>query len=172
MARPVIVVPADRGEVPTMDVDARRAVLRAFSYGLYAVGVRAGERFNLFTANWLTQVSFEPPLVALAVEQDAYSLELIRESGRFAVSLLRADQREVAMTLGRAHRKTPAKATAFAHEPAPSGCPILLDSPAWFDCRVTGSLPAGDHILFTAEVTDVGLRGTDVGEVLQMKPAG
>ena len=46
-----------------MDVGVKRAVMRAFTYGLYAVGVRSGERYNLFTANWLTQVAFEPPQV-------------------------------------------------------------------------------------------------------------
>jgi len=154
-----------------MDVAVKRAVLRAFTYGLYAVGVRAGERYNLFTANWLTQVSFEPPLVALAVEHDAYSLDLLRESGAFAVSVLRADQRDVAMTLGRAHRKTPEKADAFPHEPAPSGAPILLDCIGWADCRVTGAMPAGDHVLFLAEVTAVGQRQPDA-EPLVMRPAG
>ncbi len=153
-----------------MDVAAKRAVLRSFTYGLYAVGVRAGERANLFTANWLTQVSFDPPMVALAVEQDAYSLELIRESGVFVISVLREDQREVAGTLGRAHAKTPDKIDAYAHEPAPSGCPALVDALGWVDCRVTGSVPAGDHVVFVAEVTDVFVRAP--GEPLTMKSAG
>lgn len=153
-----------------MDAATKRAVLRMFTYGLYAVGVRAGEKVNLFTANWLTQVSFEPPMVALSVEADAYSLQVIREGGVFAISVLSAEQREVAATLRRPFRHNPEKVGAFAHEPAPSGCPVLLDCLGWVDCRVAGSLPAGDHVVFVAEVTDVGLRRE--GEPLLMKTAG
>src|SRR5690349_20591787 len=141
-----------------IDPQVKRTVLRSFTYGLYAVGVRAGERANLFAANWLTQVSFEPLLLALSVESDAYSLDLICESGVFAISVLREDQKEVVNRLGRAYRKTPDKVTAYPTEPAPSGCPVLLDAIGWVDCRVTGSLPAGDHVLFLAEATAVGLR--------------
>ena len=46
----------------------RRACLRLLSYGLYAVTVRRGSEHGGFTANWLTQVSFDPPLLALSVE--------------------------------------------------------------------------------------------------------
>ncbi len=158
-----------------MDPAVKRAVLRAFSYGLYAVGVCAGGRINLFTANWLTQVAFEPPLLALSVESDAYSLELIREGGVFAVSVLRADQREVAATLRHAYRRQPDKVHAFPHRPAPSGCPVLDDCLGWVDCRVVGSLPAGDHALFLAEVTDAGLpegAADAAAEPLLMRAAG
>ena len=51
---------------PTLDPEAKKTVLRLFSYGLYAVtAAHDGER-GVFTANWLTQVSFDPPLVALS----------------------------------------------------------------------------------------------------------
>jgi flavin reductase (DIM6/NTAB) family NADH-FMN oxidoreductase RutF len=54
----------------------RKAVLRTFTYGLYAVGVARGDERNLFTANWLTQVSFDPPLLAVSVENDSHSIGL------------------------------------------------------------------------------------------------
>ena len=39
-------------------------LFRRLSTGVYVVGVAAGERRNAFTAAWLTQVSFDPLLVA------------------------------------------------------------------------------------------------------------
>jgi len=82
-----------------MDVKAKKAVLRLFTYGLYIVTCRYEGQQNAFTANWLTQVSFEPPLLALSVEDEAASLPLIREAGEFAVCVLTSTQREVAGAL-------------------------------------------------------------------------
>jgi flavin reductase (DIM6/NTAB) family NADH-FMN oxidoreductase RutF len=87
-------------EQVSLDPAGKKAVLRMVTYGLYAVGVAHGEDRNMFTANWLTQVSFEPPLVALSVENDSHSIGLLRESGVFAGSLFGDDQRQEAGLLG------------------------------------------------------------------------
>ena len=51
-----------------MDPKVKKQALRTFTYGLYAISCVEGETVNMFTANWLSQVSFEPPLVAVSVE--------------------------------------------------------------------------------------------------------
>src|ERR687894_2548653 len=84
-----------------LDQVAKKKVLRDFTYGLYAVtAAYEGER-GVFTANWLSQASFEPPLVMLSVENDSSTLPLIRASGRFAISPLDEDQKALAGALGR-----------------------------------------------------------------------
>ncbi len=79
---------------PALDPQAKKTVLRHVSYGLYAVtAAHDGDR-GVFTANWLTQVSFEPPLLAVSVERDSSTLPLLRASGVFAVCPLAAGQRD------------------------------------------------------------------------------
>ena len=51
-----------------MDPNLKKQVLRTFTYGLYAVSCADEGEVNIFTANWLTQVSFDPPLLAVSVE--------------------------------------------------------------------------------------------------------
>ncbi len=62
----------------------RRRVLWTMPYGLYVVGSRAGERRNGMTLNWVTQLSFDPKLIGVAVEQGALTAELIAEGGVFS----------------------------------------------------------------------------------------
>lgn len=153
-----------------MDAAAKKNLLRRLPFGLYAVTVAADGEVNAFTANWLTQAAFEPPMISLAVENDGHSLGMIRRSGVFTVNLLGTDQREVAGQLGRAHARNPRKLDGVAHHPGPNGCPIIASALGWLDCRVTGELPAGDHTLFVAEITDAGILRD--GDVLTMAEAG
>ncbi len=57
----------------------RRRVLWAMPSGLYVIGSRAGERRNGMTLNWATQVSFDPKLVAISVENGSVTHQLITE---------------------------------------------------------------------------------------------
>src|SRR5205085_5739544 len=83
-----------------MDQNTKKRVLRTFTYGLYAVSCADNGEVNIFTANWLTQVSFEPPLLALSVENDSKSLPMLLSSGGFTVNVYRAGERELAGKLG------------------------------------------------------------------------
>lgn len=153
-----------------LDPAARKTALRLFTYGLYAVGVARGDEKNLFTANWLTQVSFDPPLIALSVEDDSHSIELLRDHGMFAISVFSSDDREQASALGKRWELRPNKIDEVEYELGVTGCPILTDALGTVECRVTGSLPAGDSTIFLGEVIDarVGRAGTP----LTMSAAG
>ena len=135
-----------------LDPLAKKTVLRLFTYGLYAIGVAHGADRNLFTANWLTQVSFDPPLVALSVENDSHSIGLLRASGVFAVSIFSHEDREQAGALGKRWKLRPTKIEDALHHPGVTGCPILDSALGAVECRVIQSLPAGDSTLFLGEV--------------------
>ena len=153
-----------------MDEAVKKSVLRLFTYGLYAVTVRDGDRVNAFTANWLTQVSFTPPLVAISVENDAASLLMIRSSGEFAVCVLEAGQRAIAGQLGKPLERAPDKLDGLEIVSGPGGFPVLGESLGAVICRVQGELPAGDSTIVRGEVVDV-VQFRE-GEPLTMRAAG
>lgn len=154
-----------------MDAALKKTVLRLFTYGLYAVTAKHGDEVSAMTVNWLTQTSFEPPMLALAVEADSHSRQVIEASGAFAVNVYESGQRELAGQLGRTFAKHPDKVQTVAWRPGPAtGSPLLEPGLAWVECRLRGSLPAGDHILFVAEVVEVGQNRE--GTPLSLKEAG
>jgi flavin reductase (DIM6/NTAB) family NADH-FMN oxidoreductase RutF len=154
-----------------MDNALKKTVLRLFTYGLYAVTARHGDDVSLMTANWLTQCSFDPPLLVLAVENDSHSRQIIEASGAFAVNVYESGQRELAGTLGRTFTKHPEKINAATWKPGPAtGSPLLDSALGWAEGKVVSSTLAGDHILFVAEVVAVGLNRE--GVPLTLKETG
>ncbi|HLE30223.1 MAG TPA: flavin reductase family protein [Anaerolineales bacterium] len=154
-----------------MDTATKKTVLRMFTYGLYAVTARHGDEASAMTANWVTQSSFEPPLIALAVEADSHTRKVIEASGMFAVNIYETGQRELAGQLGKTWAKHHEKFDGVATRPGPAtGSPLLDAALGWVECKVVGSVPSGDHVLFVAEVVEVGLNRE--GAPLTLKEAG
>lgn len=153
-----------------MDVAVKKQALRTFTYGLYAVSCADEGEVNAFTANWLTQVSFEPPLLAISVENDSKSLPMILRSRKCTVNVLKSGDRELAGKLGKSALKSPEKLVGIDYKMGENGCPILRDALAWVACEVRHTAPAGDSTLVVVEVVDTGLLGE--GTPLTMAEAG
>src|SRR5258708_24676552 len=124
-----------------MDPTIKKQALRLFTYGLYVVMCADGEEVNGFTANWLTQASFDPPLLAVSVENDSKSLPMIIDSGKFTVNVLRSGQRELAGTLGKSALKHPHKLDGIAYNMV-DGNLVLHDALGWVTCEVRQTMPA------------------------------
>jgi flavin reductase (DIM6/NTAB) family NADH-FMN oxidoreductase RutF len=153
-----------------MDPNLKKQVLRTFTYGLYAISCAAESDVNIFTANWLTQVSFDPPLLAISVENNSKSLPMILRSRIFTVNILRSGERELAGKLGKSALKYPDKLADIEYQLGANGCPILDHALAWVACDVRHKVEAGDSTLIVAEVVNVGMLGE--GQPLTMAEAG
>lgn len=137
------------------------ALFRRLTTGVYVVGVSHGGRSNAFTAAWITEVSFDPLLLALSINPEHASYSLLKESGAFVVNVLREGQRELARHFGTQSGRDTDKLGGMRTRPSRSGSPILLEAAAYLECRVVGSMPAGDHELIVARVTGGELLAED-----------
>ena len=135
-----------------MDEAAKKEALRLFTYGLYAITAGDEQKRNAFTANWVSQVSFDPPLVVLSIENDSVSLPIIRRTGLFAVNVYDSDQRDLAGLLGKSFSKHPEKVDSLTFGTGETGCPVLSEGLAYVECRVRDEMPAGDSTLLLAQV--------------------
>jgi flavin reductase (DIM6/NTAB) family NADH-FMN oxidoreductase RutF len=153
-----------------MDEAAKKKILRHFTYGLYAITVAEDGFYNAFTANWLSQASFEPPLLMLSVENDSRSISVIRRTRVFVVNVFATGHRELAGQLGRSHFRNPQKLEGLKYRLGTNGCPVLLDTLGWLECRVKGEIEAGDSTVFIAEIAEAG--ELNEGVPLTMNEAG
>ena len=139
--------------------------ITAFSkmtYGIYVLTSAHDDKINGMIASWVAQVSYDPPLVLVAVHPSRYSHHMIEESGAFALHALGKEQGDY---LGRF--KGPdaaAKFDSLKWRHGKTGSPILDVCLAWLDCSVKQTLSPGNHTLFIGEVVDAG--GGDGSEAL------
>jgi flavin reductase (DIM6/NTAB) family NADH-FMN oxidoreductase RutF len=133
------------------------ALFGTLTHGVYVVGVAGTEARNAFTAAWVMQVSFTPPLLALSIDPRHFSYRLLREGGRFSVNVLERNQMDLAAHFGRT-TGVDRLASVPWHPGAKTGAPLLDDALAWFECRVAGEYPAGDHVLVVGQAVDGGVR--------------
>ena len=140
-----------------LDEEAKKAMLRKIPHGLYVCGVKDGEEVNGFTASWVMQASFQPPLVVNCVNTKSISYAMIQSSQVFALSILAAGQKEMAQKFFKPQRRVGNKFEDVEFYIGETGCPIISDSLGYVECRVVGSVEQGDHTVFVGEVIAAGV---------------
>ena len=166
-----IVGPVPEGRDPEDYDKLRRRVMWTMPSGLYVIGSRAGERRNAMTANWATQVCSDPKLVAVAVEKEAVTHELIAEGRVFSVNIVDREDRVIIRKFTKPVEVDIAGSTlnGFPFHDGPSGAPVLDQAVAWLDCRVRSTVDLGAHTLFLGEVIDAGFQKPEDTPVLRME---
>ena len=163
--------PFPSGADPVEYDKLRRRVMWAMPSGLYVIGSAAGDRLNLMTCNWCTQVASTPKLVAASVEHEAVTHALIQDGKAFSVSIIDREDRAIVRKFTKpvevdAEAKT---LNGFPYVVRTTGAPILAQAVAWLDCRVAQAVDVGTHTLFVGEVVDAGFSKDEGTPVLRME---
>jgi flavin reductase (DIM6/NTAB) family NADH-FMN oxidoreductase RutF len=124
-------------------------LFKQLTHGVYVIAVSDGEHCNAFTASWVMQVSFNPPLLAFSINPEHYSYTLLQTGGVCTVNVLGQQQLAIAEHFGHSN---PDKMTGFNWQQGLSSAPILADSLAYFDCQVSQYTDAGDHKIVVCKV--------------------
>lgn len=103
------------------------------------------------TVNWATQVSFEPPMVAVAVGQQSDLNETIDYSERFTLHLLGDEHKDMIMAFGSGSEVKGNKINGVPFSKK-DGDLILDDSAGYITCKVVKSENVGDHTIYFGEV--------------------
>jgi flavin reductase (DIM6/NTAB) family NADH-FMN oxidoreductase RutF len=158
---------ADRDEYDRL----RRRVLWTMPSGLYVVGSRDGDRRNAMTLNWATQVSFDPKLVAISVERDAFTHELIEAGRVFSVCIIDREDRAIVRKFTKPVEVDASARTlnGFPYRDGTTGAPILAQAVAYVECEVRQAIDVGGHTLFIGEVVDAAFAKAEDTPVLRME---
>jgi flavin reductase (DIM6/NTAB) family NADH-FMN oxidoreductase RutF len=131
------------------DSKKQRQIMGQFATGVTVASTIVNGQSWGMTANAVTSLSLEPPLVLLAVDRDSKSQEMFQSGGCFALNILAADQQDLS---NRFAFSGPKDFDDLETKTAETGSPILTNALAWVDCRVVDILPGGDHDIFIGEI--------------------
>jgi len=144
-------------------LDPEQALLQSLfsiSYGLYIITAHADGVDNGQCANTCFQVTAEPPRIAIGINKNNYTHELIAKSRKFGVSVLNQQGHDYARRFGyRSGRDVDKFADLPEVHRGKSGVLLLDNVVATFEAEVIAELDAGTHTIFLGEVK--------YGEVLQ-----
>jgi len=124
---------------------------------LALVGSKAGDTRNAMTTSWITQLSMEPVLIGIGVDNDAVTHRLITAGGSFTVNLWSAEDTKVFVKFSKPAEDDGASLNGRAVRPATTGAPVFEEALAWVDCQVRHTLDLGTHTLFVGEVVDAAI---------------
>jgi len=111
-----------------LDKSTRDKILSKIPYGLYIVGAKTKEGPAAIIANWIGQVSFDPPLLSISIEHDSDMKMYIEEAKSFSVNLLPAGSTQIAKAFLKKSKPVPATINGRDISVAKHGSPFLKDA--------------------------------------------
>jgi flavin reductase (DIM6/NTAB) family NADH-FMN oxidoreductase RutF len=136
-----------------IDRDLKRSIGQMIK-GVQVIGAAEGGVQRLYTSHWFSQIAFEEPIAMASVSPRHDTHGLLLRTGRFAASLLAADQIAEGQYFSYPGHKFRYVADEYVEDW--DGLPVVANSIAWLRCEVTKHIPAaeygGDHDLFIATI--------------------
>ena len=124
--------------------------------GVEVVGAHHGGVTRAFCSHWVTQVSFEEPIVMSSVSPKHDTHPLMVASGEFSVSVLAGDQVGEGQYFSYPGRRFRYIADEYLDRIPGSALPVVRNCISWLRCEIFQSMPMADHDLFFARVVEVG----------------
>ena len=157
----------------SLDGDLDKALGRLYG-GLYVVTARQEERASAMVASWVSQASFEPPGITVAVAKDRAIEALMQVGDRFVLNILREDNHQG--LLRHFLKRFPPGADRFAGvstlDGVAEGGPVLGDALAFLGCRVLQRMEGPDHWIIYAEVEQGNVADSQASTAVHHRKVG
>lgn len=142
-----------------MDRKTRRKTLRMLSNGMYVLTSRSGDHYGAATVTWVSQASFNPPLIMAAIRRESNVFRCMAESHIAALHVLGYDQQGLASKFFLPTRVDLGTINGEPFTEGKTSAPILRNVPAYVECKVHQVVDnGGDHALVIMEVVEAEWR--------------
>ena len=136
-----------------------RHIIGQFATGVTVLTTANDGLLHGMTANAITSVSLEPPLLLVCIDKAAHSHEQFTQSGRFTVNILAEDQQEVSKIFAATSEPEQGRLQGVAFPLDANGVPLIVGCLAYIECAVADQFEGGDHTIFIGSVEDAAVAG-------------
>ena len=124
-----------------------------FATGVCVVTSLGADGPSGMTANAVTSLSLDPPLMIVCFALTSRTLGAVEQSRRFGVQFLSHDQEEVAARFAsKMPEQEKFEGLAWSER---AGVPSIDGCLAWIGCELRDLYPGGDHLIGVGEVVDM-----------------
>jgi len=132
--------------------------LASWASGVSVVTTRLGDLVYGLTVSSFTSLSMEPPLVLVCLANTNRMPGMIRESRRFAISLLSSEQNAASTYFARSGREPTSGFPEIGEERTNAGMPAVKDAAAFLCCDLFNEMVVGDHTIIVGRVVEAVAR--------------
>lgn len=129
-----------------------KPAIHKFSYGLFVISSKKGDKINAQAANTAFQITSDPVKVAIGINKNNLTWEYISESEVFSINFLGKDQINTVKHFGFQSGRKVDKFNNVPYFKAKTGAPILENCLAWLECQVQHKVDVGTHTIFVGQV--------------------
>lgn len=140
-----------------MDTDLINNITFKIPNALALIGSASGEEWNGMTASWISQLSMEPVIIGVGIDNKAVTHRLIDEGGSFTVNLWDSEDTKPFVKFSKPAERDGNTLNGRPVKTATTGAPVFEEAIAWMDCEVRQAINLGTHTLFLGEIVDAGI---------------
>jgi len=137
-----------------MDPELLNKVTWKIPNALALIGSASDGEWNGMTASWITQVSMEPVLIGVGIDNKAVTHRLITASGVFSVNLWSPEDTRVFVKFSKPAVQESGTLNGRPVRLGRTGAPIFEEAVAWMECEVRNAIDFGTHTFFVGEIVD------------------
>jgi flavin reductase (DIM6/NTAB) family NADH-FMN oxidoreductase RutF len=142
-----------------MDAQTRKKTLRMLSNGVYVLTSRSEDRYGAATVTWVSQASFKPPLIMVAVRRESKVFACLAESRAAVLHIVGDRQQEIARRFFFPTHAVCGTMNGEAFMEGRTAAPVLPNLPAYIECRVERIVDTdGDHAVVILKVVEAECR--------------
>jgi len=130
-----------------------REAMGKFATGITVVTTLNDQEIVGMTVNAFMSISLDPKLIAISIDESATMYNILPQTKQFGVSILRKEQKDLAMIFAKQKEKDRDIDYIYRHH-----TPVLKNSLATLSCQVKQQIKAGDHKIFIGEVKDLQIK--------------
>jgi flavin reductase (DIM6/NTAB) family NADH-FMN oxidoreductase RutF len=139
----------------SMNEEAKKKLLRMIPHALYVLTSRANGKTTVSTVSWVTQASFQPPLIMVALKKDSNTFEVVKNAQSFVLNFPGKDQKDMAQKFFKHVEPEGNHLAGEAFQESPLlKHPIFPKMAGFVECRIVGAVDKGDHAVVVAEVLE------------------
>lgn len=141
-----------------MNLEDKKTILRKIPNGLFIITAKVGKDAKGAVISFATQISIDPPYIALAIRKDSSLYEVAENSEYLAVHLPSKEQQTLVASFYKIKEQSQDSINGYDFKWSEIGNPLLDDIPMILEVKIIEIIDKGDHPIFICEVVNTILR--------------